>query len=50
MLEALRRGILRARKTRRCPHFHPTRAGREACERRLNLPTSDQEARVLATT
>ncbi len=23
-------------RTRRCPHRHPTRAGREACERRLN--------------
>ena len=23
-------------RRRRCPHRHPTRAGREACERRLN--------------
>lgn len=23
-------------RTRRCPHRHPTRAGREACERKLN--------------
>jgi hypothetical protein len=36
--EALRRALVRERRRgyRRCPHPHPTRAGREACERRLN--------------
>ena len=30
-------GLLRhVGRRRRCPHRHPTRAGREACERRLN--------------
>lgn len=36
MLEALRRQILHRRAPRRCPHRHTNRAGREACERRLN--------------
>lgn len=36
MLEALRRRLLERREPRRCPHEHRTRAGREACERRLN--------------
>lgn len=26
----------RVGRVRRCPHRHPTRAGRDACERRLN--------------
>lgn len=36
--ETLRRRIVDAQtpRWRRCPHRHPTRAGREACERRLN--------------
>lgn len=36
--EALRRALVRShrRQTRRCPHRHTNRAGREACERRLN--------------
>lgn len=37
--ERLRQNVLRTRDRhgwRRCPHTHPTRAGREACERRLN--------------
>jgi hypothetical protein len=30
-------GVLRRlERRRRCPHRHPTREGREACERRLN--------------
>jgi len=38
MLEALARRVYSHEQTypRRCPHYHPTRAGREACERRLN--------------
>ena len=36
MLEALRRHLLSRREPRRCPHRHTNRAGREACERRLN--------------
>lgn len=35
-LEALARRIHGTHGHRRCPHYHPTRAGREACERRLN--------------
>lgn len=35
-LEAFRRFVRARRAPRRCPHVHPTRAGREACERRLN--------------
>jgi 5-methylcytosine-specific restriction endonuclease McrA len=39
-LEALRNAIRRARAAnlpwKRCPHSHPTREGRLACERRLN--------------
>lgn len=36
--EALRRALVRERRSgfRRCPHRHTNRAGREACERRLN--------------
>ena len=33
MLESLARRVLR---WKRCTHFHPYPAGREACERRLN--------------
>ena len=38
MLEALAQRVYSHEQTypRRCPHYHPTRAGREACERRLN--------------
>lgn len=37
MLEALRRSVAKYRRTtRRCPHRHTNRAGREACERVLN--------------
>lgn len=36
-LEAFRRfRRAKVRGWRSCPHAHPTRAGREACERRLN--------------
>lgn len=34
MLESVARRILRG--PRRCSHYHPTREGREVCERRLN--------------
>lgn len=36
-LEPLARKVYGTPERRRCPHFHPTQAGREACERRLNV-------------
>jgi hypothetical protein len=36
-LEALARRVYGTPEWKRCPHFHPTQAGREACERRLNV-------------
>lgn len=42
-LESLRRAVrmARTRGWRRCRHEHRTRAGREACERRLNADRLD---------
>lgn len=35
-LHTLLRSLNRSPRVKRCPHQHKTRAGREACERRLN--------------
>lgn len=35
-LEALRRFVTDKRGWKRCPHYHRTPAGREACEAKLN--------------